>query len=335
MDAGDPARSRAKHTADLHRLLGMAVMFQGLASWTPAKLAEHFGVTQRTVFRDIKKLQGIGIPVVFDRAKGSYRIEGQALLQPVQLSAEEALALIVLCEDLVARGQIGLLKPAYDALAKIESQLPPALREDVAKLMDHVVIQLARTGDEDDGAGVDRAIRQAIAQGRALEIEYRSAGKARPEKFLFEPYTLFFGVRAWYVFGRHGKHDSVRSLKLRRILKATLSERAFTQPEDFSIQEHLGNAWVMVRGDKDRAVELELQGPLAETLPETRWHHTQQTERRPDGSATMRFTVSGLDEIVWWVLGLGPNCRVVKPVELARRVRELAEQTAAHYAERA
>ena len=39
----------------------------------------------------------------------------------------------------------------------------------------------------------------------------------------------------------------------------------------------------------------------------------------------------GLDEIVWWVLGMGPSCVVKRPKELATRVKELAEQVAQRY----
>jgi predicted DNA-binding transcriptional regulator YafY len=41
--------------------------------------------------------------------------------------------------------------------------------------------------------------------------------------------------------------------------------------------------------------------------------------------------VSGLDEIVWWVLSLGPSCRVVAPDALAEKVQELAERTRDRY----
>lgn len=37
-----------------------------------------------------------------------------------------------------------------------------------------------------------------------------------------------------------------------------------------------------------------------------------------------RCKVDGLDEIVWWILSMGPHCVVNKPPELADRVGELA-----------
>lgn len=325
-------RSRAKNMADLHRLLGMIVMFQSGEGWTPERLAAHFGVTQRTIFRDVKKIESSGLEVVFDRGKKSYRLAGQAFLQAVQLTPEEALALIVLCEDLVGREQIGLLKPAYDALFKIESQLPPALRESLGEVMDHIHIQLARAGEPEDASGIDRVVRRAMTERRALSVEYRSAGKAA-DRFLFEPYGLFFGQRAWYVVGRSHKHAAVRWLKLRRMQSAELTPRGYRIPEGFSIQEHLGNAWIMMKGEREHDVEVRFApGGFAGNIAETRWHQTQRVEHHADGAVSLHFRVAGLDEIQWWVLGMGPSCRVVAPPELAGRVKDLAVSTAALYA---
>ena len=51
-----------------------------------------------------------------------------------------------------------------------------------------------------------------------------------------------------------------------------------------------------------------------------------------DRSLIFRCTVDGLDEIVWWVLSMGPHCTVRKPVELRDLVAEMASRTANLYA---
>ena len=51
-----------------------------------------------------------------------------------------------------------------------------------------------------------------------------------------------------------------------------------------------------------------------------------------DRSLIFRCTVDGLDEIVWWVLSMGPHCMVHKPVELREFVAEMGRQTANLYA---
>jgi len=320
-----------KHLSDLHRLLLIITLVQSGRLFDPVSLARQCGVTKRTIFRDIDKLKLTGIPINFDHTLGAYRIDGEFYLQPLQLTADEALALTAMCEHVAAAGQIPFLRPAARALEKIRAQLPAQLDEDLARITSHLVIQTAPAGPADGHADVYERIRAAIANRAALECEYESPRRKTGERFIFEPYALFYGVRAWYAIGRHGGHDEVRCLKLKRFGPIAETDRKYRIPVDFSVRDYLGNAWAMIPGKPECEVELELDATIAETLADTRWHATQEIDELPDGSAIFRCTVSGLDEIVWWILSLGPSCRVNKPKALADRVRDLAKKTAALY----
>ncbi|MBU6413394.1 MAG: YafY family transcriptional regulator [Planctomycetes bacterium] len=332
---GEAKKGTRKNTSDLHRLLKIITLLQSSAGWTVAKLASEFGVKDRTIFRDIKKLQGCGIPIESTRGRGGvggYQIQKEFFLQPVQLTPEEALALTALAESVAAKDQIAFLKPAHRAVAKIRAQLPEDVIESVETVRPAVVIHTAASSAGDDYEDVYDKVQQAIKSQRVLECEYESAGKggegAAP--FHFEPYALFFGIRAWYAVGKHSRHKEVRTLKLSRFGRVKATEQKYSIPAAFSMDEHLGNAWGMVKGKVSFDVVVEFSGPMQETVAETRWHKTQETQF-DDGVTRMMFTVDGLDEIVWWVLGMGPGCRVVKPAVLAERVKELALATAAQY----
>ena len=171
----------------------------------------------------------------------------------------------------------------------------------------------------------------ALLHRRALECEYESARTGESAPFLLFPYSLFYSVRAWYVVGHHATRGEVRSLKLSRFVKVRPTDEHYEVPVDFSLEAHLGNAWRMIRGEKDYEIVLDFDRLIAETIAETNWHRTQETENLPGGGLRFRCTVSGLDEIVWWVMSMGPSCKVVEPVELASKVRDLAGQVVSKY----
>ncbi len=157
--------------------------------------------------------------------------------------------------------------------------------------------------------------------------------KLKCEPFEFHPYRLLFEKRAWYVVGHYEGRDAVRTLKLCRFADIELTDKPYAIPEDFTLNEHLGQAWQMIRGEQRYDVELHFDADFAETIADTQWHPTQQIEWHDDDSITFRCTVDGLDEIVWWVLGMGPGCVVKQPAELATRVERLGKQMLARYAE--
>jgi predicted DNA-binding transcriptional regulator YafY len=316
----------------VHRLFKLVTLIQSRAGWTTKLLSEECGVAERTIFRDLHELEGVGVPVKFDERTQGYRIDQGFFLPPVQLTADEALALALLCEHIAEPEQIAYLRPAWRALAKIEAQMPAAVREEIGSVIDAVAIQTAASMPADGYADVYERVKTAIGRRCALVCRYESLdGRSAAEEFDFEPYALFFGVRAWYAIGYHAGRDAVRSLKLNRFSKVAQTERPYTIPEGFTVEGHLGNAWRMIRGETEHQVELWFSAAFAQTVCETRWHRTQSVEFHADGSATFRCTVAGLDEIVWWVLSYGPHCRVNRPAELRSRVMELAAATVALY----
>lgn len=328
-------RSQRKNTSDLHRLLKIITLLQSSPGWTIKRLAAETGVQDRTIFRDLKKLQGCGVPIEHERGIGGYRIQREFFLQPLALTAEEALALTALAESVAAKDQIAFLKPAHRAVAKLRAQLPASIFDSVETVRPSVVIHTAASSAGDDYQDVYDKVQAAIKAQRVLECEYESVGRSDEpaDPFQFEPYALFFGIRAWYAVGKHRRHKEVRTLKLSRFSRVQITDEKYIIPASFSMEKHLGNAWGMVKGKDSFDVVVEFSGTMQDTVAETRWHRTQQVDFDPDRNVTrLSFKVDGLDEIVWWVLGMGPGCKVLKPAQLADRVRQLAQETAAVYA---
>lgn len=318
----------------IHRLLRILTLMQGGRGWNARRLAQECGVDERSIYRDLKELEGVGVPCYFDRETDGYRVRSEFFLPPVQLTPEEALSLAALCEEIAGREQIPFLRPAFRALAKIEAQLPRGLRDEVARLDGHVAIQTAQANPPDGYGDVYDKVQRAIATRRALECKYDSSNPESDdgESFLFFPYVLFFSVRAWYAVGLHGGRGGLRSLKLSRFSLVRPTETPYDVPDGFSIESYLGNAWRMIPGEPDHEVEIWFDKSFAATMSDTLWRQDQRIEHHDDGSATFRCTVSGLDEIVWWALGMGPHCVVRQPAELRERIAELAAATAALYA---
>lgn len=329
----------------IHRLLHVLTLIQGSTGWTAKRLAVECRTTERTIYRDLKMLEGAGIPYFYDEPSKGYSIRRDFFMPPVQLTLEETLALAALGEQIGGREQIPYLQTAVRAIAKVRGQLPQSLRNELEKIEQHVRINLAAASPPEAADDVYQRVRDAISARRMLRCAYESirqstggngSADAEPgeqEIFLFKPYALLFNQRAWYVVGHHGGRSALRCLKLSRFARCEPTDRPYLIPSSFSLDKHLGKAWRMIRGPRCYDVELEFDPLFAETVADTHWHRTQQIDWLDDGSIRFRCQVEGLDEIVWWVLGMGPHCLVRQPPELIERVRGLAAQMQARYAD--
>jgi proteasome accessory factor B len=96
-------------------------------------------------------------------------------------------------------------------------------------------------------------------------------------------------------------------------------------PRGFSVDRYLGNAWsLMPQAGLDVAVTVRFSPLVAQNVAEVAWHKTQRLEFRDDGSLDFHVRVSGLSEIVWWILGYGDQAQVLRPVKLRRLVAQRA-----------
>lgn len=318
----------------IHRLLRLITLIQGSKDLNARRLAELCQTSERNIYRDVQMLQGAGVPISFDPECGGYSIRRDFFLRPVELTLEEALAMLTLAEQVGTRRQIAHAADAGRAAEKLRAVLPGAIAELAGDLIPRTHIELARRAEE-QSADVYTTVRQAIATRRALTCEYESlngGSELDAKPFRFDPYALYFGQRAWYAIGWHHGHKQVRTLKLCRFTRCTLTDKPYPIPDDFSLDGYFGQAWRMMPSGTTHDIQLHFDATMAEGVADTHWHDSQDVQWREDGSIDVRFRVDGLEEIVWWILSYGPHCKVLKPAALAARVKALHKEAAGLYA---
>jgi len=109
------------------RLVSLLLLLQLRGQLTAAELAAHFGVSIRTIHRDVESLGAAGVPVEALRGPaGGYRLSGGYRTKLTGLTAAEAEALFVAPAPAAELGLGGVLT---NARLKVLSALPPDLQE--------------------------------------------------------------------------------------------------------------------------------------------------------------------------------------------------------------
>ena len=315
----------------LHRVLKLITLLQTGRAYNAAHLAAECGVSRRTIFRDLNTIEMAGIPVFYDHPTGRYRIHETALMPAINLGLDEALALVVLASELGKPGRLPLLEPARDAAAKIEASLPLGMRAMLGGLARTMAVRPTPAARHNALREIYHQVQRAIVRRQPLQAVYISFHEAGQIRTRLEPYWLLFNERAWYVIGRSSKHRAVRTFKLGRFKTLTPAKGRFEMPAGLTLEKHLGNAWRMMRGNKTYQVHLKFSPLISPNVAEVNWHRTQKVSWDDDGCVHFSVTVDGLDEIVWWVLGYGPEVEVLSPPDLRKRLSEMAGRMLAVY----
>ncbi len=297
------------------------------------ELSALCGVSRRTLFRDLDLLRQAGVPVLFDDDEGSYRLEHPYFLPPTTFTAEEALAMLLVCYELGSGGRMPFYSAARQAAVKLEACLPASLREQVRNVTAAVQINMAPLNPLARAEPVYRQLLHCASHREAVRIRYTSFSDDSEIITKLCPYRLLFSRHSWYVIGRSSIHREVRTFNVGRIREMQLLNEQFEVPRRFSIERYLGNAWHLIpEPGPDAHVLIRFEKLVARNVAEVQWHKTQRVDFLPDGRLDFRATVSGLGEISWWILGYADQAEVLEPLRLRRLVAERAGRMTARYA---
>ncbi len=284
--------------------------------------------------REIILLQNAGFPIVKDAETDKWRLVSNYGVPKIDFTPKEVLSLILLFKKYGQYMEEPLFSSTLNAVLKLASQLSPdffemVVRTDRIKFFNTPIDYLYQTesdivSEEVKENSADRMslLLKAIEEKRTIRILYQPPVESSPLQTTVNPYTLFF-TRSWYLIGYSSLFHEIRTFKVNRIEECVLEETTFQLPLNFSLENYFGNAWNMIRrpGD-DYEVVVRFSSKSARNVSEIKWHKTQEVHFLEDGSVELQFLISGLDEIIWWVLGYGSEAKVIKPKELQLKIQE-------------
>lgn len=150
------------------RLVAVVMHLQGRRVVRASELAEHFEVTERTIYRDVAALGEAGVG--YSLVKGYH-------LPPAMFTAEEATALVVGGELVKQFADASLSAPMASALLRIRSVLPRDRQDDLDRPARATVIM----GSPRPRSGIDQRtllpIQQAVVTRRVLRLTYRTRAR--------------------------------------------------------------------------------------------------------------------------------------------------------------
>lgn len=277
---------------------------------TAGELADRFGVSRRTIYRDIDALSGAGIPIYAEKGKGGgIRLLPDFVLDRTLLSKEEQSQLMEHLQSLATLGTPDT-EPMLDKLAALFGKRDGWLEVDFAPW----------AGGEDTRR-LFRLLRDAIQRRQVVELAYTGA-EVTTQRRQVEPVKVFFRGQGWYLQAFCRLRGNFRFFKLNRIANATLTGEAF-DPRPAPDSEP---------GYQGRVAEVVLRLSPAHAHRAVDEFGPGQLERTPDGGYLVQcpFPTDG-GWLVGYLLSFGPGAEVLEPAELRAQMAEAAAQIAAAY----
>lgn len=222
----------------IDRLMGIITLLQAKKHRTLPQLAEHFSISERTVFRDLKAIGEIGVPVYFEPEKG-YSVDSGFFLPPVSLTIEEANALS-LAEPLVLRfADKSIQRHFGSALSKIKMVLGRSQREN----MEQAQAQTAHFIPDKyehlmPSTDFLTPLQRAVVNKTIVRIDYQNAQEEISVREV-EPIGLTFYSLNWHLVAWCHWRQAYRDFRISRIQKLQVTIQPFLKTDHISLHEYL------------------------------------------------------------------------------------------------
>ena len=224
------------------RLFNIILLLQQRPSLTSRDLAEHFGVSRRTIFRDLRSLTDSGIPLTYGE-RGGYEILDGYQLPPLMLTAREAATLLMGAEFMKLQSDPSLRSDADQVDLKIREVLPGPIAQYIERVKQRTVLDpywlhrpLPGT-DADEGHWYN--LSQAIADQRSVVMEYHVMSRDEVMKRRVDPLALVYYTDHWNLIAHDHLRDDLRNFRLDRMISLHILSSKFEVPADFDLKEYL------------------------------------------------------------------------------------------------
>ncbi|MCI1209682.1 MAG: YafY family transcriptional regulator [Treponema sp.] len=314
------------------RLLAITFYLLNHEKTSASVLARRFGVSVRTIQRDIESLCFAGIPVAAEYgAEGGYEIldtfhlEKQAVNQTdYQYIATALQALVSASGDSNAACVLEKVQAASEVYAVTNRNKSAA---DGHVPGTEVQLDLSVALENPGISGTISVIRDAVRKGMQLEFLYTNSTD-ETKLHTVDPVFAVFKWYAWYLIAWYEQKQAYCMFKLVRMRNIHISSTPVTKKHDAEkVRRELDD-----RQDTRRYITIKLRADKSIKMKCLEYMRGTVTEEFPDGSfiLTARFPE---EEYYWYsiLLGFGTKVRVLEPPELIERIQNDCAAIAALY----
>jgi predicted DNA-binding transcriptional regulator YafY len=310
------------------RLLRLLSLLQSRRDWTGTELAGRLGVGLRTLRRDIDRLRDLGYPVdATPGAAGGYRLGAGAVLPPLLLDDEEAVAVAISLHIATTGSVAGLEETALRALTKLQQMLPSRLRHRISAFH-ATTVALTGPGSAADRVDPDLLTFLAAACRDQRRVRLRYPGRDGESVREVEPHRLVHTPRRWYLVAWDLGRQDWRTFRVDRVAGPLGPPGARFTPRPLPASDVAAYVSQSISSAPYRyQARILFRAPLASVSGRTSPTAGRLEAAGPD-ACILHTGSHSLDELALYVGLKGYDFEVLEPPELIPVLRSLSERLA-------
>jgi predicted DNA-binding transcriptional regulator YafY len=308
------------------RVISTLILLQTKKILKASNISERFGISLRTVYRDISTLKNAGIPIIGDPGIG-YSIMDGYRLPPIMFNEGEALALLT-AEKFIGKITDKATQAAYsEAMTKIKAILRSTDKQSLAVLEDSISFSNYTLWENKSYL---QDLFKSIASKIILRIDYQKADGSTSNR-LIESIGCYHQYNNWYLVAYCQKRKAYRTFKMNRILNLQVLDQHF-ENEHISLQNYIDQQTQAWREQQEfQTVEVAFNRSLLQHAESRKYYFGFLEQIEEEDVVRMKFLNSSMGIMARWLLQFGNQATVLAPAELQSKIKQIATELYEHY----
>jgi predicted DNA-binding transcriptional regulator YafY len=303
----------------IERLLSIIITLLNRKRVQAKELADTYGVSIRTIYRDIDTISLAGIPVVTYQGTGG----GIGLIDGYHL--EQGL----LSEDEMKDIVIGLQSISTVLDENRTSQLLERFRHlNMNAKQASFVVDYSGWKEDIKEINARNFIKSVMDESYMLSFQYCNVDGVKSERVV-EPHTLVLKGQRWYLYAYCCERQAFRLFKLSRMAQISKKEQHF-EPRDLSTEVLPWNREFLQPKEPISPILLQFN-ERAKHIAEEWFGHEALQLQKDTGTYLVHVPYHENDWLYRFILGFGADVVVVEPLHLRYKIRDMALEIADHY----
>ena len=325
------AMARGRYLSPMNRfdrIVAILLQLQSRRVVRGTDLAARFGVSLRTVYRDLRTLEEAGVPLCGEAGVGYSLAEGYRL-PPVMFTRDEATALVTAGKLVAQLTDAHTAQLSGAALDKLRAVLRGPDRDYLDALSSRITVlhpARHRAGPR-LLANAHPQLTAAIATSQVVRLAYCAGHSGPATERDVEPIGLYYGQH-WHLVAFCRLRQAFRDFRLDRMAGVQVLAEPFA-PRPDTLQTY----W------QDKARQRQVTAATVRFAAEALGRVSaskhlvgfSQEVPLPDGGLEITFQVGCLEQLARWLLLFGPQANIVAPPELRALARQQAQAAFAHF----
>ncbi len=302
----------------LDRISAILVQLQSRSVVRAADCADRFGVSVRTIYRDIRTLEQAGIPIYGDAGRGYSLVEGYKL-PPLMFTTEEALAFLTAEKFIEQLTDSHNSRYFHQGMDKIRAVMQKVDRGYMESVGDSISVYRSRHTPQAKMPNLLQTILRSVNDRVILQMDYTNADESLSCREI-EAVGVTFSNPFWYLTAYCHLRGEYRTFRLDRIDNLTPTSKPHTKKEHPSLESLIGHddyaclTKVIIRTDAQTARRNRDANYFMGLIEE---------KELSDGRIEQTYMSYSTEAMARWVLAHADTTSVVSPKEVTEHIERI------------